>query len=89
MADKLLKEYCVNLNHEAENKKIDPLIGRNKEVGVLSQILARRKKRNAILVGDPGVGKTAIVEGLARKIVEKDVPHTLEDSVIHAAVQLR
>lgn len=84
MADKLLKEYCVNLNHEAENKKIDPLIGRNKEVGVLSQILARRKKRNAILVGDPGVGKTAIVEGLARKIVEKDVPHTLEDSVIYS-----
>lgn len=84
MADRLLNEYCVNLNLEAENKKIDPLIGRNKEVQVLSQILARRKKRNAILVGDPGVGKTAIVEGLARKIVEKSVPHTLSDSVIYS-----
>jgi ATP-dependent Clp protease ATP-binding subunit ClpA len=84
MAEKLLNEYCVNLNEEAKANKIDPLIGRNKEVGVLTQILARRKKKNAILVGDPGVGKTHIVEGLARKIVEGSVPHTIKESVIYS-----
>lgn len=83
-AEKLLNEYCVNLNVEAKEQRIDPLIGRNEEVGVLAQILARRKKRNAILVGDPGVGKTAIVEGLARKIIEGQVPQTLKDSVIYS-----
>lgn len=82
--EKLLDEYCVNLNEEATAERIDPLIGRNEEVGVLSQILARRKKRNAILVGDPGVGKTHIVEGLARRIVEKQVPSTLESSIIYS-----
>jgi ATP-dependent Clp protease ATP-binding subunit ClpA len=82
--EKLLDEYCVNLNEEATAERIDPLIGRNEEVGVLSQILARRKKRNAILVGDPGVGKTHIVEGLARRIVEKQVPSTLENSIIYS-----
>jgi ATP-dependent Clp protease ATP-binding subunit ClpA len=84
MAEKILIEYCVNLNEEAKQQRIDPLIGRNKEVGVLAQILARRKKRNAILVGEPGVGKTAIVEGLARKIVEGNVSHTLANSVIYS-----
>lgn len=83
-SEKLLDEYCVNLNEEATAERIDPLIGRNEEVGVLSQILARRKKRNAILVGDPGVGKTHIVEGLARRIVEKQVPSTLESSIIYS-----
>ena len=83
-AEKVLKEYCVNMNTEAQEGRVDPLIGRNQEVDKLSQILARRKKRNAILVGDPGVGKTAIVEGLARKIVEKTVPHTLEDCVVYS-----
>ena len=83
-AEKVLNEYCINLNEEAKQNRIDPLIGRNKEVGVLSQILGRRKKRNAILVGDPGVGKTAIVEGLARRIVEGDVPHTLKESIIYS-----
>jgi ATP-dependent Clp protease ATP-binding subunit ClpA len=83
-AEKILKEYCIDLNKEAEDKRIDPLIGRNAEVDKLTQILARRKKRNAILVGDPGVGKTAIVEGLARKIVEKTVPHTLESAKIYS-----
>jgi ATP-dependent Clp protease ATP-binding subunit ClpA len=83
-AEKLLKEYCINMNVEAKNGNVDPLIGRNKEVEKLAQILARRKKRNAILVGDPGVGKTAIVEGLARKIIEKTVPHTLENATVYS-----
>ena len=83
-AEKLLNEYCINLNEEAKQEKIDPLIGRNEEVGTLSQILARRKKRNAILVGDPGVGKTHIVEGMARRIVEGQVPPTLKNSVIYS-----
>lgn len=83
-AEKILNEFCINLNEEAKNLKIDPLIGRNREVEKLTQILARRKKRNAILVGEPGVGKTAIVEGLARKIFEKTVPHTLKDCIIYS-----
>lgn len=83
-SEKILNEFCINLNDEAKNQKIDPLIGRNKEVEKLTQILARRKKRNAILVGEPGVGKTAIVEGLARKIHEKSVPHTLKDCIIYS-----
>jgi ATP-dependent Clp protease ATP-binding subunit ClpA len=83
-SEKILNEFCVNLNEEAKNLKIDPLIGRNKEVEKLTQILARRKKRNAILVGEPGVGKTAIVEGLARKIFEKTVPHTLTGCTIYS-----
>ena len=83
-SEKLLNEYCVNLNKEAEDQRIDPLIGRNREVEKLTQILARRKKRNAILIGEPGVGKTAIVEGLARKIFEKSVPNTIKGSTIYS-----
>ena len=83
-AERLLNEFCVNLNEEAKENKIDPLIGRNKEVDTLTQILARRKKRNAILVGEPGVGKTHIVEGLARRIIEDKVPHTIKDSIIYS-----
>lgn len=82
--DKVLDEFCINLNKEAEDQKLDPLIGRNKEVDSLSHILARRKKRNAILVGEPGVGKTAIVEGLARKIIEGQVPRTLVNQTIYS-----
>jgi len=83
-AEKLLNEFCVNLNEEAKAGKIDPLIGRNKEVDTLTQILARRKKRNAILIGEPGVGKTHIVEGLARRIIEDKVPHTIKDCIIYS-----
>jgi ATP-dependent Clp protease ATP-binding subunit ClpA len=83
-SEKLLNEYCINLNKEAEDQRIDPLIGRNREVEKLTQILARRKKRNAILIGEPGVGKTAIVEGLARKIFEKSVPNTIKGSIIYS-----
>jgi ATP-dependent Clp protease ATP-binding subunit ClpA len=83
-AERLLNEFCVNLNEEAKASRIDPLIGRNKEVDSLTQILARRKKRNAILVGEPGVGKTHIVEGLARRIIEDKVPHTIKDCIIYS-----
>jgi ATP-dependent Clp protease ATP-binding subunit ClpA len=79
-----LDTYCVNLNEKAKIGKIDPLIGRNQEVERTIQILCRRAKNNPLYVGDPGVGKTAIAEGLAKRIVEKDVPEVLHDSVIFA-----
>ncbi len=79
-----LKEYCVNLNSKALEGAIDPLIGRRKEVERCIQILSRRRKNNPLLVGDPGVGKTAIAEGLARMIVEKQVPDILHEADIYA-----
>ena len=82
--DEALKSYCVNLNEKAENGKIDPLIGRRNEIDRTIQILCRRSKNNPLFVGDPGVGKTAIAEGLARRIVEGDVPDVLADGTIFA-----
>ncbi len=79
-----LADFCVNLNEKAKNGKIDPLIGRDAELRRTIQVLCRRSKNNPIYVGDAGVGKTAIAEGLARKIVEGDVPEVLKDSVIYA-----
>ena len=79
-----LAAYCVNLNKKAKEGRIDPLIGREAEVLRAIQILCRRQKNNPLLVGDPGVGKTAIAEGLARKINEKQVPEILADSVIYS-----
>ncbi len=79
-----LEVFCTNLNAQAEAGKIDPLIGRKKEVDRIVHVLARRRKNNPILVGDSGVGKTAIIEGLARKIVEGDVPEALKTSIIHS-----
>ncbi len=79
-----LKAYCVNLNEKADAGKIDPLIGRELEVERTIQILCRRTKNNPLYVGDPGVGKTAIAEGLARKIVEGVVPDVLADATIYA-----
>jgi ATP-dependent Clp protease ATP-binding subunit ClpA len=73
----ILSSFCVNLNEKAKNGKIDPLIGREKEVEQITQIMARKNKHNVVLLGDPGVGKTVIVEGLARKITENSVPETL------------
>jgi len=82
--NKALETYCVNLNQKAIEGKIDPLIGRSEEVERIVHILSRRRKNNPILVGDSGVGKTAVVEGLASRIVSKDVPKQLHAAVIQA-----
>ena len=79
-----LTNYCVNLNKKAMAGKIDPLIGRDSEVERTIQILCRRTKNNPLYVGDPGVGKTAIAEGLAKRIVEGDVPEVLAKSTIYS-----
>ena len=80
----LLKEFTRNLNEEALAKKIDPLIGRHEEVSDLVHVLARRKKNNCVIVGEPGTGKTAIAEGLAKRIVDGDVPKPLLNKVIYS-----
>ncbi len=77
-----LDAYCVNLNEKAKAGKVDPLIGREREVERTIQILCRRSKNNPLFVGDPGVGKTAIAEGLAKRIAEGDVPDVLKDATI-------
>jgi ATP-dependent Clp protease ATP-binding subunit ClpA len=79
-----LADFCVDLNAKSRAGKIDPLIGRDAELRRTIQILCRRSKNNPLYVGDAGVGKTAIAEGLARKIVEGDVPEVLKDSTIYA-----
>ena len=79
-----LSAYCVNLNQKARDGKVDPLIGRAKEVNRTIQVLCRRSKNNPLYVGDPGVGKTAIAEGLARRIVNGEVPEVLQDATIFA-----
>lgn len=79
-----LKQFTVDLNEKAKNGKVDPLIGRSAEVDRTIQILCRRSKNNPLYVGDPGVGKTAIAEGLARKIVEGQVPDVLREAVIYS-----
>lgn len=79
-----LDAYCVNLNDKAQEGRVDPLIGRHDEVDRTIQILCRRSKNNPLYVGDPGVGKTAIAEGLAKRIVDGDVPEVLLDNVIFA-----
>ena len=81
---KALEEYTTNLNEEAKKSRIDPLIGRTEEVSDLIHVLARRKKNNCVLVGEPGTGKTAIAEGLAKKIVEGDVPDLLKTKVVYS-----
>src|SRR5476649_1322453 len=79
-----MEAYCVNLNEKAKSGKVDPLIGRAAEVDRTIQILCRRQKNNPLFVGDPGVGKTAIAEGLARKIIRGEVPDVLRGCTIYA-----
>ena len=81
---KALDEFCINLNLKAEKGGIDKLIGRKNEVDRTIQVLCRRQKNNPLFVGDPGVGKTAIAEGLAKRIIEKDVPEIILDAVIYS-----
>jgi ATP-dependent Clp protease ATP-binding subunit ClpA len=82
--EKVITQFCANLTSKAKNKKIDPVIGREKEIEEVQLILARRNKANAILIGDPGVGKTAIAEGLARKIVEGTVPKFIQEHTVYS-----
>ena len=83
-SESALKQFTVNLNEKAESGRVDPLIGRMAEVDRTVQILCRRSKNNPLYVGDPGVGKTAIAEGLARKIIEGNVPEVLKPAVIYS-----
>jgi ATP-dependent Clp protease ATP-binding subunit ClpA len=79
-----LENFCVNLNERAKNGKTDPLIGRGDVLERTMQVLCRRTKNNPLLIGEPGVGKTAIAEGLASKIVQHQVPEALQDKVIYS-----
>ena len=82
-ADKILEEFCTNLNLEVKGGKIDPVIGRAYELEEIAQVLARRSKSNVLMIGDPGVGKTAIAEGLAYKIIHSEVPEYLKDYTVY------
>lgn len=81
--EKIINQFCTNLSLHAKQRKIDPVIGRDEELEKIQLILARRSKCNVLMVGDPGVGKTAIAEGLARKIHEKKVPKFIQDHQVY------
>ena len=81
--EKIINTYCTNLSLAAKQKKLDPVIGRDEELENIQLVLARRNKCNVLMVGDPGVGKTAIAEGLARKIHEKKVPKFIQDHTVY------
>ena len=82
-ADRILDEYCTNLNQQVLDGKIDPVIGRAIELEEIAQVLARRSKSNVLMIGDPGVGKTAIAEGLAHKIIHGEVPEYLKPYTVY------
>lgn len=81
--DKFIEEYCTNLNKQAKDGLIDPVIGRESELGEICEVLAKRNKSNVLLVGDPGTGKTAIAEGIALRIIEGNVPDYLKDYTVY------
>ena len=83
-AYKALEKYCVNLTEQARKGKLDPVIGRHDEIRRMMQVLSRRTKNNPVLVGDAGVGKTALVEGLTQRIVSGDVPETLKNREVYS-----
>ena len=80
----ILNRFAVNLNDRAKAGKLDPVIGRDEEIRRVLQILSRRTKNNPILVGEPGVGKTAISEGIAQRIINQDVPENLKTKEIYS-----
>ena len=80
--ENVLEKYGRNINEEVKKRKIDPVIGRDEEIRSITKVLSRKTKNNPVLIGEPGVGKTAIVEGLAQRIVKSDVPSTLKDKTI-------
>lgn len=82
--ERIIGQFCTNLSAKAKAKKIDPVIGREKEIEEVQLVLARRNKANVLLIGDPGVGKTAIAEGLARKIIEGNVPKFIKDHIVYS-----
>lgn len=82
--EKMIGQYCTNISNRVRQKKIDPVIGRDKEIEEIQLALARRTKSNVMMIGDPGVGKTAIAEGLARKIEEGKVPKFIKDHTVYA-----
>ncbi|MFA6066366.1 MAG: AAA family ATPase [Candidatus Babeliaceae bacterium] len=80
----LLEKYCQNVTQQAKDGKLDPVIGRSEEIRRVIQILSRRTKNNPVLIGEPGVGKTAIVEGIAQRIINNDIPESLKNNTVYA-----